>query len=221
MNGRQIYIIGNWKSNKNREEVKNWFHELENIKTNHEVVICPTYVHLSLAKNLHDSLNLSLKLGAQDISPFPNGAFTGEVSAWQLKELVEYVIIGHSERRKNFKEDDTLLAEKVKQAKDQGLKTIFCVPDEKTPVPKGVHLIAYEPIFAIGTGKADTPENASKTIGEIKNKYPQVPVIYGGSVTPENIASYLKTNNIDGALPGKASLDAENFARMVEVVNTI
>lgn len=221
MNSKRIYIIGNWKCNKNSQEVNTWFHAIGNIKTPHEIVVCPTYIHLIQAKNLINSLKLTLKLGAQDVSPFPNGAYTGEVSASQLKEMVEYLIIGHSERRKNFNESDELLAQKVKQANDQSLKTIFCVPDENTAIPQGVSIVAYEPVWAIGSGKADSPENANTVIEKIKEKYPNVPVIYGGSVTPENIQSYLSEEYIDGVLPGGASLDAIKFAQMVNASNAL
>ncbi|MBI2611795.1 triosephosphate isomerase [Candidatus Gottesmanbacteria bacterium] len=221
MSGKQIYIIGNWKSNKNSQEVKDWFHAIKNIKSDHEIVVCPSFIHLPLAKILCTTLNLPLKIGAQDVSPYSIGAYTGEVAAEQLKEMVEYVIIGHSERRKNFKEDDNILFEKVKRATEAGLKPIFCVPDENTSVPEETHLIAYEPVWAIGTGKSDTPENANTVIGKIKQKYPGKIVIYGGSVTSKNISLFISMENIDGVLPGKASLDAMEFSQMISVVSQI
>ena len=138
-----------------------------------------------------------------------------------IKEYAEYVLIGHSERRKYFHEDDKLLAEKVTRAMEAGLKVVYCVPDEKTEVPQNVDLIAYEPVWAIGTGKADTPENASQVIGIIKQKYPQNQVIYGGSVTPENVVSFVSQSNIDGVLPGGASLDPVKFSQMVESISQI
>ena len=222
-NAIKKYIIGNWKSNKTKNEVSSFFKSLkENLNSSNnisykdiELAVCPSFVHLELSKQLVEELKLPLTLGAQDISPFESGAFTGEVNGSQLKEYVKYVIIGHSERRNHFQESENLLRLKVFQAKKYGINVIFCVPDSKTSIPKEVNLIAYEPVFAIGTGKSDTPQNANNVIKEIKNKNSNIPVIYGGSVTDVNIADFLNKDSIDGVLPGKASLDAETFYRML------
>lgn len=222
----QIYIIGNWKSNKNRQEVEDWFQTYFKSKTKIlsqtvTAVVCPVYIHLDMSHTLVKKLNLDLKLGAQDVSPYKEGAYTGEVTASQLKELVEYIIIGHSERRKYFGEDDKLLEEKVKRAKEENLKTVFCVQDENTYVPESVDIIAYEPIWAIGSGTPDTPENANHVIGIIKKKTENMKVIYGGSVTPENILSFISMEHIDGVLPGGASLDPLKFFKMVDQASTL
>ncbi|OGG14733.1 triose-phosphate isomerase [Candidatus Gottesmanbacteria bacterium RIFCSPHIGHO2_01_FULL_39_10] len=227
MDGPKKYIIGNWKSNKNRQETKDWFSFISKQKFSKKtyqylsVVVCPPFPYLSLSRVLISESQLTIQLGAQDVSPFPNGAYTGEITAIMIKEYAEYVLIGHSERRKYFHEDDKLLAEKVTRAMEAGLKVVYCVPDEKTEVPQNVDLIAYEPVWAIGTGKADTPENASQVIGIIKQKYPQNQVIYGGSVTPENVVSFVSQSNIDGVLPGGASLDPVKFSQMVESISQI
>ena len=217
------YIIGNWKSNKTKEDVAVFFSLFSHlIKTDKysaspvvEAVICPSFIHLEQSSEFIQKLQIPIFLGAQNISPFGAGSYTGEVSAYQLKEYVRYVIIGHFERRKHFGETDTLLTLKSKQASNAGLKSIYCVPDAVTAVPKDVAIIAYEPIFAIGTGSPDSPQNANNVIKEIKNKNPKVPVIYGGSVTKDNIKEFLKMDSIDGVLPGKASLDADHFYRML------
>lgn len=221
MSKDQIYIIGNWKSNKNRQEVENWFSvyskesKSKMIAQNTHSVICPVYIHLEFAHNLIKKYNLDISLGAQDSSAYGQGAYTGEVAASQLMELVDYVIIGHSERRKYFREDDKLLEEKVNRAKEENLKVVYCLPDEKTYIPEKADIIAYEPIWAIGSGTPDSPENANQVIEMIKLKAPQKKVIYGGSVTPENIVSFISQEFIDGVLPGGASLDPLKFYEML------
>lgn len=217
------YLIGNWKSNKTAEEVELFFKILndnliknkKNFPENIEAVICPAFIHLDLAGKLIQKYNLPLKLGVQDVSPFSAGSYTGEIYAAQIKEYAQYCLIGHSERRKYFKEEDNLLKLKVNEAIKSGLTVIYCVPDVQTTIPQGVDLVAFEPVFAIGTGIPDTPENAGKTISEIKSKNSVPFVIYGGSVTAENIGLFLKQKSIDGVLPGKASLDADHYYRML------
>ena len=217
------YIFGNWKANKNISEVNDWFKlistHLRNIPSeklkNVEIAVCPPFIYLPFAKEQIEKLQLPLKLCAQDVSPFTNGAFTGEVSAKQLSEFVDYILIGHSERRTYFKEDQDLLSQKVSQTIGVGLKPILCIPDEKTPVVEKVDIVAYEPVWAIGTGKADTPENANSVALRIKNKNYISTLIYGGSVKPDNIKSFLTTTGIDGVLPGGASLNPQSFFEMV------
>lgn len=224
MDTKKKYIIGNWKSNKTSSEVEVWFkaykefYEKEkSIKLdNLEIVICPPFVHIPQAKKLRDSLDLPIKLGAQNVSPFGFGAYTGEVSATQLSEYVQYVIIGHSERRFSFTENDEVLTKKVDQARAAKLRTIFCVPDEKTAVPRSVEIVAYEPVWAIGTGKAETPRHASEIASAIKATYKVDYVIYGGSVNADNIKSFLNTQEIGGVLPGAASLDPSIFWEMIK-----
>lgn len=217
------YIIGNWKSNKNTTETENWFKTLQTLYNqnkkisleNVEAVVCPPFVLMPLAVRLRDEYKLPLKLGSQDISPFPNGAYTGEVSASQLAEFVDYVIIGHSERRNNFGEKDLLLSQKVERANESKLKPIFCIQDENTVIPDGVGIVAYEPVWAIGTGKTDTPDNANNVSQKVKEKWNGNVLIYGGSVTPDNIQSFITTQYIDGVLPGGASLDPQKFWEMI------
>lgn len=204
---KNILIVGNWKSNKTQEEAKDWLTKFHATQTN--IVLCVPFTLLSVMKGG------PFMLGAQDVSPFGEGAYTGEVSARGIKEFADWVIIGHSERRKYFSETDELLAKKVEQAKSVGLKIIYCVPDDKTPVPSGVDVVAYEPVWAIGTGKSDTPENANEVITHIKANSQGALVIYGGSVTAENVASFISQSSIDGVLPGGASLDPEKFSNLI------
>jgi len=215
---KKLLIVGNWKSNKTILEAKKWLQEwnvqfpISNIQwRNATVVLCVPYTLLYPLKQEIDRLQIPIQLGAQDVSPFPDGAYTGEVSARQVREFAEWVIIGHSERRQHFGEADAMLAQKVDQAKKEGLKIIYCVQDEHIVVPQGIDVIAYEPVWAIGTGKSDTPENAQHVIAAMNAGIR----LYGGSVTPENIRSYVEQPAIDGVLVGGASLDPEKFISLI------
>jgi triosephosphate isomerase (TIM) len=215
---KQLFIAGNWKSNKTIVESKEWltkfiFDASKFPVNNLTVVICAPYIALPELKNHMGST--PVVLGAQDVSPFNDGAYTGEVTAGMIKEVADWVIIGHSERRKYFNETDEMLGKKVEQAASAGLKVIYCVQDENTTVPNGVDVIAYEPVWAIGTGKTDTPENANSVVASIKQKTQVDIVIYGGSVVAENVASFVSMPSIDGVLPGGASLDPEKFAHLI------
>ncbi len=212
---KQVLIAGNWKSNKTTTEAIEWLHNFK-IETTAQVVLFVPFTLLYPLKQEIARLRLPIELGAQDVSPFGDGAYTGEVNARQIKELADWVIIGHSERRGHFGETDELLAKKVAQAKDAGLKIIYCVSNDATIVPAGVDTVAYEPVWAIGTGKSDTPENASRVVAAIKAKTQASSVIYGGSVTPENVASFVSEEAIDGVLPGGASLNAETFSQLIQ-----
>lgn len=222
MRDAKKYIVGNWKSNKNSQEAESWFkkfHELYKSQTftkgNLEIVVCPPFSYLPLAKKLLIEFLLPIKLGAQDVSPFGNGAYTGAISASQIAEFAQYVIVGHSERRSNFHEDDQQLFEKVKRANEADLEVIYCIQDENTPIPTGVKIIAYEPIWAIGSGKTDTPDNADRVAAKVKEGHTDAILIYGGSVNQDNVEGFLKTSHIDGVLPGGSSLDPQKFWEIV------
>lgn len=226
---KRKYIIGNWKSNKNIKETILWFQVFSKLYLESkqpglemtEIVICPPYVLLPQSKNLIDQLKLPVKLGAQNISSFSNGAYTGEVSASQVKEWAEYVIIGHSERRTNFREDNKMLFEKASRATEAGLKSIFCIQDKDTQIPEGVTIIAYEPVWAIGSGKTDTPDSAENIAGLVKEKTKNTLVIYGGSVKGDNVVGFLSQKNLDGVLPGGASLDPYSFWEIIVNATTV
>ncbi|KKU82399.1 hypothetical protein A2973_01585 [Candidatus Gottesmanbacteria bacterium RIFCSPLOWO2_01_FULL_49_10] len=214
---KQIFIAGNWKSNKTTSEAIEWLREFKiktsnfKLKTTPQVVLCASFTLLYPLKKEISRLGIPIKLGAQDVSPYGAGAYTGAVNAVQIKEIADWVIIGHSERRKFFSETDELLQQEVEQAKSAGLGIIYCVPDDTTIVPGTVDVVAYEPVWAIGTGKSDTPENANSVIQTIKTVSKAGRVIYGGSVTRENVASFIAQPMIDGVLPGGASLSPETF----------
>ncbi|KKU88768.1 triose-phosphate isomerase [Candidatus Gottesmanbacteria bacterium RIFCSPLOWO2_01_FULL_48_11] len=221
---KSLFIAGNWKSNKTLVEATEWLRNFQFSISNFQlqntsIVLCVPFTVLFSLKEEIKKQSLPIGLGAQDVSPYKEGAYTGEVSARQIKEFAEWVIIGHSERRRYFGETDEILGQKVAQAKQAGLKIIYCVPDDQTVVADGIDVVAYEPVWAIGTGKADTPENANSVIAAIKQKTGVAQVIYGGSVTADNVAAFVSQPAIDGVLPGGASLDAEKFISLIRVCN--
>lgn len=181
-----------------------------------EIVICPSFTLLSFLKTYLLNNKFPVKVGAQDVSPFEEGAYTGEVSASLLKEFADYVLIGHSERRRNFMESDEMLFKKVELAIHYGLTPIFCVQGKETQIPSNSSIIAYEPIDAIGTGHPDTPENAQAVASFLKRDYNAQHVLYGGSVTSKNVKEFTQMPNIDGVLVGRASLDAAEFYAIIQ-----
>ena len=211
-------LVANWKSNKILSEAKSW---IEKFSPNYNpesktIIICPSFTLLSEVKLCLENKKLIVELGGQNISQFENGEYTGEINAAQIKDFANYVLIGHSERRKNFEETNQALDQKVELAKKYGLILIFCIQGKDTYIPNGVDVVAYEPIFAVGTGNPDTPENANEVGEAIKGKgYKKF--LYGGSVNSQNVASFTAMSNIDGILVGKASLDPLEFAKIVEL----
>lgn len=244
-------IIANWKMNPaNKKEAGRLFEAVENgakKAKNAEVVICPPFVYLPLLQGL--------SLGAQNVFCEKEGAFTGEISPVMLKNLgVEYVIVGHSERRINFGETDEIINKKIKAALGVKLKPIFCVGEKagenkaeilENQIKEGLKsisnatlrgvrsasskfqisnlIIAYEPVWAIGTGNncsIDETMGAALLIRKIISKLygkkaaSAVKIIYGGSVDGENAKSYLKETGMNGLLVGGASLDAEEFIKI-------
>jgi triosephosphate isomerase len=245
-------IAGNWKMNTNIEEaitlIKTMQPELNKIQ-GVEKVLCPPFVSLMAARGL--TRQTTVKIGAQNLYFEEKGAFTGEVSPLMLKDLCEYVILGHSERRHIFNETNEEIDKKVKAAVKNGLKPIFCIGEtldeneagqtrevlgrqimassEKIYFMSGM-VIAYEPVWAIGTGKAATADDANKTIGFIRQFVSKlhgsgiantVRILYGGSVTAANIAELMRKPDIDGALVGGASLKADDFASIVKQASDI
>ena len=216
-------FIANWKSNKTQEEVDIW---LESFKSymdfEQEVIIAPPYPFLSLvAEKIKDKENISLAV--QNLSTYPAGSYTGEVCVRNLDGFgVKYAILGHSERRRYFKESHQDVANKIFQALNNGIVPVVCV--DQNYIEDQAQLIysellskcivAYEPLAAIGTGEIAPVKNVTKVVKEIKSVFGKVPVLYGGSISPENIAPYLKVS--DGVLVGGASLNAEVFADLLQ-----
>lgn len=217
------YIIANWKANKNYNEASSWLDffitkinasqpVLEAIRSKKiKIILCPPSPLLFILRSKSEALHL-FKSGAQDVSAFDEGSFTGEIPAHSLEGLAEYVIIGHSERRALFQEKTDLLAKKVRQALKYGLKPVYCVKNEDDPVPDGVAVLAYEPPSAIGTGENASVKEATKMRAKLNLR---LPYVYGGSVDYKNIKSYLEAEEIDGFLIGKASLSPHSFFEVI------
>lgn len=216
---KDIWIIANWKSNKTISEALDWLSvvgpKLQN-NENIKIVVCPTFACIPELKKEIQVANFPIFLGSQDLSPFGLGAFTGEEPAELLKGMIDFSILGHSERREKFGETDEAVAGKFKEASSAGIESIICIQDAATPVPMGAKIAAYEPVFAIGTGIPDTPENAQKVAVTVKLRMRELNILYGGSVNAQNCASFINEEDIAGLLIGKASLDPEEFLKIVE-----
>ncbi len=247
---RKVLIAGNWKMNKasaEAEELAEGIREKAGNMTRIDIVICPPFPALSI---VYEKIKGShIKLGAQNLFWEREGAYTGEVSALMLRESgCRYVIIGHSERRIHFGETDEMVNRKVKTALEWNLVPVVCVGEKleerernemedvvRKQIKEGLSgldaqeiskiVIAYEPIWAIGTGKTATPAQANemhlfirKLIGEDFQKEisSQMRILYGGSVKPDNISELIAEEHIDGALVGGASLDDNSFVEIVE-----
>src|SRR5882724_3673382 len=187
---KKLFIIANWKSHKTEEEAEVWL-DAYKIKeapvAEKEVILCGPFTLLSFLKACVVYNNSQIKIGAQDVSPFEEGAYTGAVNAKQLKEFASYVLIGHSERRANFAETNEIITKKIQMAKQADLIPILCVQGIDTPIPENVTMVAFEPIGAIGSGHPDSPEDAEQVAKIIKEKHSVQYVLYGGSVTPEDV----------------------------------
>jgi len=224
---KHLYLVANWKSNKSVNESIEWIRTFKSqvstlkLKENIHLILC---VPFTVVTSLHEemkSLDVPLYLGVQDISSFPNGAYTGEVSASMVKGIAQWTIIGHSERRKYFHETDDVLLKKVQQGVSEGLHIIYCIESSDVSVPLQIDAIAYEPVSAIGSGKAQPPQDAEIVCRQIKTLHPNVSILYGGSVNPDNIAEFCKQPSIDGVLVGTASLDPDKFFHLIEAVSSL
>lgn len=229
---KTLWVIANWKSNKNIAEALDWIAKVgPQIPKDGQlkVVVCPTFSALSEVKKAITVGNFPIIVGTQDLSPFGSGAYTGEEPAELLSGLINMAILGHSERRQNFGETDEMVAKKAEQALGNKVTPLVCVQGEETPVPEDCQMIAYEPVWAISTGltntpgigKPDNPEEADKMASLFKQKYGQpsggLEVIYGGSVDSQNIERFISQQNISGVLVGNASLDPEEFIKICRI----
>lgn len=218
-------LVANWKSNKTIEEARVWIEFVSQhlstlrLPDDIRIVLCPPFTTLPLLKDYIVREHLPIALGAQDVSPFGKGAYTGEVNADMLKELVTFALVGHSERRKYFQETEEELAFESLQAREAGISVIYCVDNADAVVSDAAEYIAYEPVAAIGSGQSEDPQKANSVCETLYKRYDK-PVCYGGSVDETNCALYMNTACIHGLLVGGASLDAERFCSMVEAISS-
>lgn len=249
---RRTIVAGNWKMNKDLNESVALVSEIKNLlgeDNNADVIICPPYTSLETVHTLIKDTNIGL--GAQNMCAADSGAFTGAISASMIKSVgCEYVILGHSERRTIFGETDALINAKIKKALENSLIPIFCIGETleeresgemknviERQVKEGLKdisadelsqmIVAYEPVWAIGTGKTATPEQAQEVHEFIRGLLTEmyssefaenVTIQYGGSVKPENAKELLSQTDIDGALVGGACLKADSFVAIVKAV---
>ena len=240
-------IAGNWKMNYTSEEATELISQiktsLEKV-TDVETIICPPFTALSTVKRVLEGSRI--KIGAQNMFHEKHGAYTGEISPTMLTEFCQYVILGHSERRQLLSETDTSISLKIESALKSGMRPIMCVGETSKYRNQGLAekfveeqvrnslntvksienlVLAYEPIWAIGTDKSATPTDAEAMMVHIrqtlesiygKETASKVPLLYGGSVKASNIKDFMRENNIDGALVGGASLNPESFVRLVQ-----
>jgi triosephosphate isomerase len=221
------YIFGNWKMSQFRtpgiEFVSRWTFQDPNV----EAAVFPNFLHLAECVRERKA---GLQIGAQDCSPEMEGAFTGEVSARMLAELgVQYCLVGHSERRIRFQESNALLAQKIRQLSLVGVSPVFCLGENLeerksgrvfevlsqqleaiSALPQSV-IVAYEPVWAIGTGVIAEDAQIKEVHAFLRQKLPSQPLLYGGSVKPENAGPILKIDHVNGLLVGGASLRPESF----------
>lgn len=247
---RRYVIAGNWKMNFTPSEAKSFINSIKPMiegKDNCDVIFCAPYV--TIASAMEAAEGSRIKIGAQNVHFEEKGAFTGEVSARMLREIgVEYVIIGHSERRQYFGETDTTVNLRTRAALAAGLKVILCLGEVKEQRLAGITnevvamqtkldlagidaedmknvIIAYEPVWAIGTGLTATPEQADETCGIIRRTLAEIygesvaqstVIQYGGSMNDKNASELLSKENVDGGLIGGASLVPEKFTAIVD-----
>jgi len=247
---RKKIVAGNWKMNNNfaeaEELVGSIADALDTKELKCEVIICPPAIYLEMASDYGEESILSI--AAQNVSSFDNGAYTGEISAAMLSGMeIAYSLVGHSERRKYFNETDDILAKKVDQLLDNNMKPIFCIGEQLSERESGNHfdvvksqltngifhlnndefhniVLAYEPVWAIGTGVVATPEQAQEMHnyirGLVAEKYgeetaDETTILYGGSCNAQNAATLFANKDVDGGLIGGASLKADDFIKIV------
>jgi triosephosphate isomerase len=255
---RRPFMAGNWKMNLNHYEANALVQKLafslsEKELTAVEVAVLPPFTDLRSVQTAVDGDKWLIGYGAQDISPHPSGAYTGEISGTMLARLgCSYAVVGHSERRAYHHEDDALVNAKAKAALANDIAPILCIGEGLDVREAGNHVahtlaqlnaglagltgeqvrkvvVAYEPVWAIGTGKTATPEDAQEVIGAIRGRLAELHgrgvadntrILYGGSVKANNIVAIMAQPDVDGALVGGASLDAEEFVKICRYTET-
>lgn len=239
-------VVGNFKMNMTLQDIAQYIQYINNIDFNpnqNEIILCPSYIYIPYLNN-----SSKFKVGAQDVSLNEKGSYTGEVSAMQLKsENVKYSILGHSDRRKYFGENENIINRKIKQCINNNIKPIVCIGESKEErlmmkteqvLRRGLLdllrdfnkeelsniIIVYEPIWAVGTGITPTIKEIEETAYYIKDLVRSaykvdIKVLYGGSVSLKDVDKFVGLSNIDGYLIGSSSIDAEEFSKIIELIN--
>ncbi len=250
---RKKIVVGNWKMNTKSSEAEDLVKKVKESKISlalTEIVVCPPFLYIpKVAEILDDTV---IKIGAQNCFGEKEGAYTGEISPNQLSEYCDYVIIGHSERRKILKESDEEINKKVKAAGNEGLNIILAIGEQLEDYRKGNWeviidqlvadlrgltpnvankiMIAYEPVWAIGTGEAATPDYVNKVATRIRqeaggilgrNNVEKMRILYGGSVDRDNAAKFVEVPEVDGLLVGGASIKPLEFINIIKNVNKV
>ncbi len=225
------YVVANWKSHKTMPEVEKWmekFFHLYRPAPQMKVIIAPSFIYIArLGEMLQGQAIANLSLAVQDLSPFPLGAYTGAVAAEMVRDLVEYAIIGHAERRHYFHETNQEIANKVYEAAAANIKPILCVDqpyansqmlalDNETNLDDLI--IGYGPVESIGIDMPQSPEKTGRVIKELQTIAPGKPILYGGSINKDNAGTYIKLEGVSGLMVGSKSLNPEEFA---DICNTV
>ncbi len=214
-------VIANWKCFKTIEEGLQWINavgpsmpQLDNI----DVVVCPSFIALDAVSRLVKEKGYSLKVGSQTVSSLEQGAFTGEVSAKMLTGVVDFALVGHSERRSNFGETNAEMEKKLTLAKQYSIEPLLLIRGEEDTIPEGTTYFAWEPVNAIGSGSAIDAKTADDMVVHLAKGRQDLYGMYGGSVTSDNVNTYMQSPHLYGVVVGSASLDSSKFLEMLNAL---